>query len=61
MKIYKSDLFVDTVTVYPQNPRDTIKKLFKLILGKKVGYQIYYSNILMFFYSNNKYLEMQMG
>ena len=52
----KLSLFVDNMTIYIENPKDTTRKLLELIneLGKVVGYKINIQKSSAFPYTNNK-------
>ena len=55
-KEVKLSLFADDMKLYIENPRDTIRKLLKLIseFSKVTGYKINTQKSLAFLYTNNK-------
>ena len=55
-KEVKLSLFADDMKLYIENPRDTIRKLLKLIseFSKVTGYKINTQKSLAFLYTNNE-------
>ena len=52
----KLSLFADDMTLYMENPKDTIRKLVELIseFSKVTGYKINAQKSLAFLYTNNE-------
>ena len=52
----KLSLFADDMILYQENPKDTTRKLLKLIneFGKVAGYKINTQKATAFLYTNNK-------
>ena len=57
----KLSLFTDDMTLYIENPKDTIRKLLELIseFSKAVGYKINTQKSLAFLYTNNEKSERE--
>ena len=57
----KLSLFADDMTLYIENPKDTIRKLLELIseFNKVAGYKINTQKSLAFLYTNNKKSERE--
>ena len=60
-KEVKLSVFADDMTLYIDNPKDTIRKLLELISGfsKVVGYKINTQKSLAFPYTNNEKSERE--
>ena len=60
-KEVKLSLFADDMILYIENPKDTIRKLLKLIneFSKVAGYKINTQKSLAFLYANNKKSERE--
>ena len=60
-KEVKLSVFADDMTLYIDNPKDTIRKLLELISGfsKVVGYKINTQKSLAFPYTNNENSERE--
>ena len=60
-KEVKLSVFADDMTLYIDNPKDTIRKLLELISGfsKVVGYKINTQKSLAFLYTNNEKSERE--
>ena len=56
-------MFADDLTVYIENPRDSIKKLLNLIgeFGKAAGYKVNTQKSKAFLYTNNEISERESG
>ena len=54
-------LFADNMTLYIENPKDTIRKLLQLIseFSKVAGYKINMQKSLAFLYTNNEKSEIE--
>ena len=57
----KLSLFADDMTLYLENPKDTIRKLLELISEfiKVAGYTINTQKSLAFLYTNNEKIEVE--
>ena len=57
----KLSLFADDMTLYIENPKDSIRKLLELIneFSKVVGYKINTQKSLAFLYTNNEKSERE--
>ena len=57
----KLSLFADDMILYIENPKDSIRKLLKLIseFSKVAGYKINTEKSLAFLYTNNEKLERE--
>ena len=57
----KLSLFEDDMVLYIENPKDTTRKLLKLIseFGKVAGYKINIQKSVAFLYTNNKRSEKE--
>ena len=57
----KLSLLTDDMTLYIENPKDTIRKLLELITeySKVVGYKISTQKFLAFLYTNNEKTERE--
>ena len=60
-KEVKLSLFVNDMILYIENPKDSIRKLLKLIseFNKVAGYKIYTQKSLAFLYTNNEKSEKE--
>ena len=60
-KEVKLSLFADDMTLYIENPKDSIRKLLELIseFSKVVGYKIDTQKSLAFLYTNNEKSERE--
>ena len=61
VKEVKLSLFADDMTLYIENPKDTIRKLLELIseFSKVAGYKINTQKSLAFLYTNNEKSERE--
>ena len=60
-KEVKLSLFADDMTLYTENPKDSIRKLLELIsdFSKVPGYKINTQKVLAFLYTNNEKSERE--
>ena len=57
----KLKLFADEMIFYPENPKDTTRKLLELIneFAKVAGYKINTQKLIVFLYTNNERSEIE--